>query len=79
MSSSNQARHGELFEDVLLGHSLFRVTTRRYKDRRVIKDVDHEFSVANGVRSEAGRAVGLIWGMGCGDRDCVKGKGMESG
>jgi hypothetical protein len=60
MWSNSQAWHGGLFENILFGLTIFKVTTRSDKDRRVIEQVCHEFPVANGVRQEAGRAVSLM-------------------
>ena len=77
--TNDEVGHVRLLEDVLLGLALFRVTTRRDKDRRMIGQSCHEFPVANGVRFEAGRAVCLRWAMGVNDRNCVNGKGVGYG
>jgi hypothetical protein len=48
--TSKPAGLGGLFEDVLFGFALIRVTKRRDKYRRVIGHVVHKFPVAEGVR-----------------------------
>jgi hypothetical protein len=54
MWTSNEVGHGGLFENVLFGLSMFRVTARRDKNRRVIGHVCHDFPVADLARLEAG-------------------------
>jgi hypothetical protein len=62
-----------LFEYVLFGFSMFRLTKRRDEDRRVFGHVCHEVPVADGVRPETRWAVGHKRGIGDGEGDGVKG------
>jgi hypothetical protein len=56
--SSNQHGHVWLYESVIFGLAMFKVTKRCDKDGRIIGYVCCEFSVANGVRLEA---VFVVW------------------
>jgi hypothetical protein len=77
MWARNQAGHGGLFENVFFGLALFRVTARRDKYRRVVGHVGHEFPVAEGVRPEAGCAVGCRSGLGLEEWGRSSGNGVE--
>jgi hypothetical protein len=66
-----------LFDDVFFGFAMFMVTTRRGKYRRVFGHVGHESPVAEGVRPEAGWAVGRRSGLGFGERGGGSGNDVE--
>jgi hypothetical protein len=54
-----------------------RVTTHHDKNRRVVGHVSHEVAVAEGMRPEAGWAVGLLSGIRFGERGRDMGKAVE--
>jgi hypothetical protein len=63
----NKRRHVGLRDDIRCGFTFLMVAARGNEPARVVGQMDHEFTVANGVGTEAADAdeVRQRWWLGC--------------